>query len=165
MQETFPGKLFLLWCIFLVFGLGMALSFPGLADRLDYLVYMPFAAKPIPTPTCTPTTTPTPLPPDVRVDPTCSRVKDSTDELVCFKSYDTRPVDMTNWYVEDEAAHRYTFPPFVLSPGAIVRLHTGQGVDTATDLYWGRNTFVWNNDHDTVFLYDASDRLVSYWRY
>jgi hypothetical protein len=67
---------------------------------------------------------------------------------------------MIDWRVEDASRHSYNFPAFTLNPGAIVRLHSGPGTDTATDLHWGRG-LVWNNDHDTVYLYDAFSRLVS----
>ena len=71
---------------------------------------------------------------------------------------------MTGWLVEDASQHRYSFLPFVLGARETVRLHSGPGADTATDLYWGRG-LVWNNDHDTVFLYDAVGRLVSRYVY
>jgi len=71
---------------------------------------------------------------------------------------------MTGWLVEDARQHRYSFLSFVLGSGEVVRLHSGPGADTATDLYWGIG-LVWNNDHDTVFLYDAVGRLVSRYVY
>jgi hypothetical protein len=71
---------------------------------------------------------------------------------------------MVGWYVQDEKAHTYTFRVFVLASGATVRLHSGHGQDTTTDLYWGSG-LIWNNDHDTVYLYDALQRLISTYRY
>jgi hypothetical protein len=167
------------WCILLLFGLGtaillcMVLSLPEVAAGFDYLIYMPLAAKPVPTPTSTPTVTPTPLPPDVRVEPSCSNFRggtaqDPTGEYVCFKSYDPRPIDMTNWKVQDskrQEQYTYTFPPFILNPGATVKLHSGYGQNTATDLYWGRGGLIWNNDHDTVYLFDASWKEVHRYSY
>jgi competence protein ComEC len=106
---------------------------------------------------------------DVRVEGPCCNfagggVHDPNGEWVCFRNYDSQPVDMNDWRVHDAAGHAYRFPPFVLAPGAIVRVHSGPGADIATDLYWGRGT-VWNNDHDTVYLYDALSRLVSRYVY
>jgi len=131
--------------------------------------YLPFVAKPMPTPTVTPTATPLPLIRDVRVEGPCSSFKggstrDPNGEYVCFKNYDTQTADMTRWLVRDAAAHTYTFPSFVLNPGATVKLHSGPGSNTATDLYWGRG-LVWNNDHDTVYLYDAFGRPVNMYVY
>jgi competence protein ComEC len=157
----------------LAIGLGAAVLFRssalsvGLAAQFDHWMYLPFMAKPVPTPTLTPTATPLPPKVDVRVEGenTCSRFRggsrqDPNGEYVCFRNYDVQPADMTGWRVEDGSRHSYSFPAFTLDPGAIVRLHSGPGTDTATDLHWGRG-LVWNNDHDTVYLYDAFGRLVS----
>jgi len=143
----------------------------GLAAGPDHWMYLPFAARPVPTPTLTPTATPLPPIPDVRVEgeDSCSSFRggsrqDPNGEYVCFKNYDSRSVDMSSWQVQDASQHTYIFPPFTLRPGAIVKLHSGPGADTATDLYWGRS-LVWNNDHDIVYLYDDLGRLVSRYVY
>lgn len=145
------------------------------APELDSWTYLPFAAKPVPTPTWTPTPTPTPtVTPtprlmDVRVEGSCcdftgGSQQDPNGEYACFKNYEPRSVAMTDWRVEDAKQHTYCFPQFALSPGAIVKLHSGPGADTVTDLHWGRG-LVWNNDHDTVYLYDHLGRLVSRYVY
>jgi len=41
-----------------------------------------------------------------------------------------------------------------------VTLHTGDGTNSATDLYWGSKRPIWNNDGDTASLYDHNGRLV-----
>lgn len=131
--------------------------------------YLPFVAKPLPTPTLTPTATPLPRIRDIRVEGSCSSfkggsTKEPNGEYVCFKNYELQTVDMTRWLVRDAAAHTYTFPSFLLHPGATVKVHSGPGSNTATDLYWGRG-LVWNNDHDTVYLYDAFGREVNMYVY
>lgn len=177
MEETHaPGWQRLLYLLFsLTLGLCATAWFstasprPGLASGLAHHAYLPFAVRPVPTPTLTPTATPLPPIPDVRVEPSCSNFRggsrqDPNGEYVCFKNDDSQPADMTNWRVQDEKEHTYTFPPFILNPGAIVRLHSGPGSNTATDLHWARG-LVWNNDHDTVYLYDTFGRLVSSYVY
>jgi hypothetical protein len=149
----------------------------------NYVVYLPFVANPppTPTPTLTPTTTPTPtstptatptatpVPPNIRVDPPCCKfdsgtAQDPTGEYVCFRSYDERAINMTGWLVRDNVGLRYTFPTFVLPPGAVVKLHSGHGQNTATDLYRGGG-LIWNNDGDTVYLRDASGNEVDTYSY
>lgn len=148
---------------------GAASKTSGLAWELDQGMYLPFVAKPAPTPTLTPTATPLPPVSAVRVEGSCSSFQggsrqDPNGEYVCFMNYDSLAVDMTDWRVEDASDHSYTFPPFLLALGAMVRLHSGPGADTATDLHWARG-LVWNNDHDIVYLYDAFGRLVSRYVY
>jgi hypothetical protein len=43
-----------------------------------------------------------------------------------------------------------------LRAGKYVKVHTGKGTNTATDRYQGRSWYVWNNDKDTAYLYNAS---------
>lgn len=52
--------------------------------------------------------------------------------------------------------YTYTFHHYLLSARAAVRIHTGIGRDTRTDLYQDRRASVWNNDSDTATL--RSDR-------
>ncbi|ASJ10802.1 hypothetical protein A3L12_05555 [Thermococcus sp. P6] len=86
---------------------------------------------------------------------------DVEGEYVLITNRGIVEVDMSGWQLKDEKNHAYTFPPgFVLKAGASVRVHTGSGGDNSTDLYWGWNQAVWNNDGDTAYLYDAGGKLV-----
>ena len=175
-QQRFPivlVSLALAWCA--LAGWSTAWSLDNSATPFGGLLYLPFAARPIPTPTptptptVTPTPTPTPVPPDIRIDPSCCNFRggsaqDPTGEVVCFRSYDGRSITMTGWLVKDRVRLRYTFPTFVLQPGAVVTLHSGQGRNTATDLYSGSG-LIWNNDHDTVFLCDTPDHVLDSYNY
>lgn len=175
MRKTRAHRRRHLWPIFVPLAL-LALALLSTAGSsaesdvpLGCVLYLPFVAKPMPTPTPTPTLTPTPAPPNIRVDPTCCNFKggttqDPTGEYVCFRSYDWRAINMTGWLVKDNVGLRYTFPTFVLPPGAVVTLHSGQGHNTATDLYRGGG-LIWNNAGDTVYLRDASDNKVDTYTY
>mgnify|MGYP001147726405 CR=1 FL=1 len=110
--------------------------------------------------------------PVVKVAVTCSQFDAPGDddcnlneEYVCFEQVGGGSADMTGWHVKDEQNHTYTFPPFVLPAGVCVRLYTGSGPNGPTDLYWGSSEAVWNNDYDTVFLYDAAWRPVDQYVY
>ncbi len=138
------------------------------ADDL-YVIYLPHAERPIPTPTATPVPTPTPRLMFVCIDGSCSSFRggsadDPNGEYVCFRNCDSAAIDMTGWRVLDQAGHTYVFPPFVLPQGAIVRLYSGPGRNTHDELHWARG-LVWNNSHDTVYLYDAVGREVDRYVY
>jgi Lamin Tail Domain len=45
---------------------------------------------------------------------------------------------LTGWTVRDLANHVYTIPSFKLGAGKSVRLHTGKGTNSSTDLYWAK---------------------------
>ena len=86
------------------------------------------------------------------------------DEYIVIKN-NGATIILTNWTVNDEVNHVYTFPEFVFDTNATVILHTGTGVDIETDLYWGSSAPIWNNDHDTVYLRDANGVLVDTYGY
>ena len=83
-------------------------------------------------------------------------------EWVDIRNDDTVTVDMTGWRLEDEGPNfAYDFPDgFTLAPGVTVRVRVGVGTDTATTLYWGLGSAVWNNSGDTASLFDSSDTLI-----
>lgn len=68
--------------------------------------------------------------------------------------------DLTGWTISDLAGAIYTFPTHQITAGGVVRVHTGPGTASATDLFWGRGSSVWNNDHDTAYLRDPTGSLV-----
>jgi len=84
-----------------------------------------------------------------------------TGEYVVFSNVGEDALDLSGWTVRDEAGKTYTFPDgFVLKAGASVRLHTGSGTDTATDLYWGAESPIWNNDGDTIIVTNSEGEEV-----
>jgi len=75
-------------------------------------------------------------------------------------------IDLTGWTVQNQNAVTYTFPDnFVLVKDAKVKLRSGHGVNTATDLYWGRNHSLWNNRTGNVKIFDNQGILVFDYRY
>ncbi|MGW1675052.1 lamin tail domain-containing protein [Streptomyces sp. NPDC002324] len=69
-------------------------------------------------------------------------------------------VNLDDWTLEDESGHTYTFEHYRLASRATVRIHTGEGHDTRTDLYQDRRASVWNNDRDTATLRNDHGRFV-----
>jgi hypothetical protein len=73
-------------------------------------------------------------------------------EFVRITNYRSTDKVLTDWTITDRAGFEYTFPTFTLKAGASVRVHTGSGTDSKTDLYWDRSWYVWNNTGDTAYL-------------
>ena len=76
--------------------------------------------------------------------------------------------DLSGFVLKDESAsHRYTFPDgFVLGEGASVRVFSGCGSNSETNLYWcNSGSAVWNNSGDTAFLLDPNGNLVAQFSY
>jgi len=123
----------------------------------DYFVYLPMVARDFSAPS----------PADVQItyieyDPPGDDVQ---GEHVQIENLGGAAQEMTGWTLRDEANRVFTFPAFTLPAGGTVRVWTGGGTNTATDLYWGSGTAIWNNDGDTAYLRDTGGTLISNYTY
>jgi hypothetical protein len=76
------------------------------------------------------------------------------DERMIIQNDGTQEIIMTGWTLSDNKGLAYVFPQLNLFPGARVQVHTATGLDTPTDLYWGRTAPVWASG-ELVALYDT----------
>ena len=70
-------------------------------------------------------------------------------------------VDMSSWILDSSGERVYTFPGFSLASGASVKVFTGKGTDSPSELYMGLGSPVWNNKGDVATLKDAGGHMVS----
>ncbi len=90
------------------------------------------------------------------------------EEFVVLENEGTEKISLAGWTLTDETAtgarrHVYEFPKTVsLSSREKAVVHTGQGDDSFEkgnppkwNLFWGRHSFVWNNEGDTATLFDG----------
>ncbi|MEU9348913.1 lamin tail domain-containing protein [Streptomyces sp. NPDC048278] len=81
-------------------------------------------------------------------------------EWVDVTNTSRRDVNLSGWSLSDASGNTYTFRHYRLDGGATVRVHTGEGRDTRTDLYQDRRSSVWNRDADTATLRNDHGRYV-----
>ncbi|MFJ3309439.1 lamin tail domain-containing protein [Streptomyces sp. NPDC086549] len=81
-------------------------------------------------------------------------------EWVEITNNSRRDVNLGGWTLSDEAGRTYTFRNFWLDGRATVRVHTGLGQDTRTDLYQGRRYEVWDDAADTATLRNDRGRFM-----
>ena len=89
---------------------------------------------------------------DICYNPPGDDVSNLNGEWVELINIGNEPVNLRGMVLMDANNHEYVIPMFVLEPGSSVKIHSGKGVNNETDLYWGRNSSVWNNDGDAVKL-------------
>uniref|UniRef100_UPI003F498CCA lamin tail domain-containing protein n=1 Tax=Streptomyces sp. CA-141956 TaxID=3240051 RepID=UPI003F498CCA len=70
------------------------------------------------------------------------------------------PVSLDGWTLKDEDGHRYRFNHVRLDGRSTIRIHTGEGRDTRTDLYQDRRDYIWDNHSDTATLRDDRGRVI-----
>lgn len=71
-----------------------------------------------------------------------------------------RAVCLEGWTLQDEDGRTCTFDDYRLRGRAAVRIHTGRGCDTRTDLFQDRRHYVWDNHSDTATLHNDRGRFV-----
>jgi Lamin Tail Domain len=77
-------------------------------------------------------------------------------EWVELHNNTARAVSLANWTLRDKAGHVYKVGALTLKAHASVRIHTGHGANTATNLYWRHSWYIWNNNGDTATLKTAA---------
>jgi len=86
-------------------------------------------------------------------------------EYVRFRNTCSFAISMNDWTVKDEATHIYKFPDFILTSYQTVTLYTGSGSDSFDELYWGETWSIWNNNGDTLYMWDSDGNLVLAYEY
>lgn len=82
-------------------------------------------------------------------------------EWVAVTNQGSADQDLNGWTMSTLHNRTYTFKDFTLQAGASVKLHTGCGNDSATDIYWNKKMPVWNNDKDIATLKDNAGNVVA----
>ncbi|MEU6808975.1 lamin tail domain-containing protein [Streptomyces sp. NPDC046831] len=80
-------------------------------------------------------------------------------EYVVLTNSGRHAVNLSGWTLSDRAGHTYTFHHYRLDGRSSVRVHTGFGRDTRTDLYQDRRNSVWDR-RDTATLRDNHRHVV-----
>lgn len=86
-----------------------------------------------------------------------------TDEAVVIANLGDR-VNLAGWSIADGEGNKFTFPDLTLLANAEVKVHTTNGVNTATDLYWGQTTTRWGARGTVAYLRDPQSKLIGTYR-
>ena len=100
---------------------------------------------------------------DVQPDPKGRDEDHLNDEWIEITNPAATSVDLAGWSVADDAtSHRFELPARSLAAGATLRIHTGSGTDTATDLYLDQRDPVWGNSGETVLVADPTGVIAAH---
>lgn len=118
----------------------------------------PVALAPEPEATWTPT--PAPVVEIVRIN--YAPTTDQSNEYVELRNNGSEALPLLGWRLEDKDNHGFDFPEFDFLPGASVKVWTCKGENGPSDLFWQRDSPVWNNDRpDTATLIDGSGIIIA----
>ena len=92
----------------------------------------------------------------------CFNVRINSEEEVVFIEKKCAEADESEWIIKDESRKEFKFRmPYQKE----VNIHSGNGADNSTDLFWNSLQHVWNNDRDTLYLLDSERRIAYYQTY
>jgi hypothetical protein len=118
-------------------------------------------------PVATPTVVAPPALPKITIDSISyqTSVIDLNGNLCVLTNGDAVPVNLDGWWLDSPKwgyVDRFYFPSGItLAPGASVRVHSGTGANTATDIYMWRTSVMWAGQlSDLAVLYDNYGREV-----
>lgn len=84
-------------------------------------------------------------------------------EWLRLKNLGSRSIQLQGFFLHDESHQRFVFPKKDLAPGEEISLFSGKGSHEVDSFFWGSDKPIWNNDGDTVFLFDPEGKLVDSW--
>jgi hypothetical protein len=141
----------------------LTIAFDGVNRlNLDWLRLATAVPPTTPTPTTTPTVTPTDAMPPGAEYPLVVTGLDLVNEWVSIRNMGDAGVNLHKYTLSNAGStHVYTFPSFVLGAGTAVTVHSSDGTNTGTDLYWGIGPSVWDDDRDTATLKGPDGAFIS----
>jgi len=86
-------------------------------------------------------------------------------EWLEIKNQGKEGLSLDSFYLKDESNNLFTFPAISLKGNTSLKIYSGKGKNNNHEIYWGSNRPIWNNDSDSVYLFDHQSLLVDYQKY
>jgi micrococcal nuclease len=86
---------------------------------------------------------------------------DKYNEIISLKNK-CDPTKVNGWTIKDESRKTYAFGDISLGE---IRIHSLHGNDNSTDIYWNSEINIWNNDRDSLYIFDSEGNIVHYESY
>ena len=86
-----------------------------------------------------------------------SRIDEINEKIIMANNCNN--LNITAWTLKDESTKKYQFKDIQIGE---ITLHTGKGEDNSTDIFWNSDSRIWNNDRDTLYLFDKEWKIVHY---
>ena len=69
------------------------------------------------------------------------------------------PINISGWVLKDESRKEYKFNTILNNQ---ITLYSTIGTDNNNILHWNSKTNVWNDDRDSLYLFDSNNNLAHY---
>lgn len=71
-------------------------------------------------------------------------------------------INLAGWLLKDESRKTYKFSSITAGK---IKIHSGKGESNQTDLFWNSDAAIWNNDRDTLYLFDSRGGIAHHEAY
>jgi len=92
----------------------------------------------------------------------CFKSEIDKDEEIIILTNTCDSTNVASWMLKDESRKIYKFKNINLGQ---ISLHSSDGTENSTDLFWNSQTNVWNSDRDTLYLFDSNGGIVQHESY
>ena len=86
---------------------------------------------------------------------------DQFKEVVYLKNH-CQNISLSGWQIKDESRKIYKFGNISLGE---IKIHSSNGKDNSTDLFWNNKGSIWNDDRDSLYLFDDKENIAGYETY
>lgn len=80
------------------------------------------------------------------------------DEYIILKN-SCKDINFKNWKLKDESRKVYLFNNISFNE---IKLFSSKGKDTNGEIYWNSSQNIWNNDRDSLYLFDDENKIAHY---
>lgn len=92
----------------------------------------------------------------------CILVSVLQDEEIIHLQNKCPPFDVVRWVIKDESRKSLELPSLDLIE---LNIHSSIGISNFTDIFWNSSTSIWNDDRDTIYLFDERNRIAAHYSY
>ena len=86
-----------------------------------------------------------------------SKIDEINEKVIIIN--DCNKINITSWMLKDESRQYIKFGNLEIGT---ITLHTHEGKNNATDIFWNSKTNIWNNDRDTLYLFDKDGNIAHF---
>ncbi len=87
---------------------------------------------------------------------------DKDYEKISLKNISTEPVDLSGWFLVNQAEEKFIFPSLTLYPNGALEVWTKAGVNTAVELFWNAPKALWKSGEYALLLDSAGQERARY---
>jgi len=83
-------------------------------------------------------------------------------EEIIIITNNCQEINLKDWIIKDESRKNYKFPELIIGK---VKVSSGEGDNSETDFFLQSKQDIWNNDRDTLYVFDEEGNIAHHHTY